>query len=145
MACAAWLLSRLPQVVRQELAALHCQRPWLTRLFAGWCSFWKFVSNLDRRETRRYLQMFYTLMMRPLIAKVLLLPPHMTSRHYRYHREAICKGPIHRTIHNLKTMGLVLKVSESRLVSDHRLHLSGLHVELNSNIEARQQARLTVS
>ena len=36
------------------------------------CSFWKFVSNLDRRETRRYLQMFYTLMMRPLIAKVSL-------------------------------------------------------------------------
>ena len=34
------------------------------------CSFWKFVSKLDRRETRRYLQMFYTLMMRPLIAKV---------------------------------------------------------------------------
>ena len=34
-------------------------------------SFWKFVSKLDRRETRRYLQMFYTLMMRPLIAKVL--------------------------------------------------------------------------
>ena len=33
-------------------------------------SFWKFVSKLDRRETRRYLQMFYTLMMRPLIAKV---------------------------------------------------------------------------
>ena len=39
------------------------------------CSFWKFVSNLDRRETRRYLQMFYTLMMRPLIAKVFLCAP----------------------------------------------------------------------
>ncbi|CAL5226213.1 g9052 [Coccomyxa viridis] len=38
----------------------------LTRVY----SFWKFVSKLDRRETRRYLQMFYTLMMRPLIAKV---------------------------------------------------------------------------
>ena len=34
------------------------------------CSFWRHVSNLERRETRRYLQMFYCLMMRPLIAKV---------------------------------------------------------------------------
>lgn len=33
-------------------------------------SFWRHVSNLERRETRRYLQMFYCLMMRPLIAKV---------------------------------------------------------------------------
>jgi sucrose synthase len=33
-------------------------------------SFWKYVSDLERRETRRYLQMFYILMMRPLIAKV---------------------------------------------------------------------------
>ena len=30
-------------------------------------SFWKFVSNLDRRETRRYLEMLYILKMRPLI------------------------------------------------------------------------------
>ena len=48
--------------------------------FAGWRSFWKFVSNLDRRETRRYLQMFYTLMMRPLIAKVLLRPIPVMSK-----------------------------------------------------------------
>lgn len=34
------------------------------------CSFWKYVSDLERRETKRYLQMFYILMMRPLIAKV---------------------------------------------------------------------------
>ncbi|BDA49039.1 Sucrose synthase 2 [Coccomyxa sp. Obi] len=33
-------------------------------------SFWKYVSDLERRETKRYLQMFYILMMRPLIAKV---------------------------------------------------------------------------
>ena len=32
-------------------------------------SFWKYLANLDRRETRLYLQMFYILMMRPLIAK----------------------------------------------------------------------------
>lgn len=34
------------------------------------CRFWKYVSNLERRETRRYLQMFYVLMMRPLMEKV---------------------------------------------------------------------------
>ncbi|MFH1741258.1 MAG: sucrose synthase [bacterium] len=28
--------------------------------------FWKYVTNLEREETRRYLQMFYTLMFRPL-------------------------------------------------------------------------------
>lgn len=37
---------------------------------AGLRSFWRHVSDLERRETRRYLQMFYCLMMRPLIAKV---------------------------------------------------------------------------
>ena len=57
-------------------------------IFVAWCSFWKFVSKLDRRETRRYLQMFYTLMMRPLIAKVMLLavqrPGTMTIRVSQY-------------------------------------------------------------
>ncbi|KAK9808274.1 hypothetical protein WJX73_006327 [Symbiochloris irregularis] len=33
-------------------------------------SFWKFVSNLDRNEMRRYQEMFYILKLRPLIAKV---------------------------------------------------------------------------
>ena len=33
-------------------------------------SFWKYVSKLERRESRRYLEMFYSLKMRPLIAKV---------------------------------------------------------------------------
>lgn len=28
--------------------------------------FWKYVSNLEREETIRYLQMFYHLMYRPL-------------------------------------------------------------------------------
>ncbi len=32
--------------------------------------FWKFVSNLEREETRRYLQMFYALMFRPLAEKI---------------------------------------------------------------------------
>ena len=28
--------------------------------------FWRHVSNLEREETRRYLQMFYNLQLRPL-------------------------------------------------------------------------------
>lgn len=32
-------------------------------------SFWKYVKKLDRREARRYLEMFYILLLRPLIAK----------------------------------------------------------------------------
>ncbi|KAK8948135.1 hypothetical protein KSP40_PGU004592 [Platanthera guangdongensis] len=28
---------------------------------SGVCGFWKYVSNLDRRETKRYLEMFYAL------------------------------------------------------------------------------------
>jgi sucrose synthase len=35
----------------------------LTRIYG----FWKFVSNLEREETARYLQMFYHLQMRPLM------------------------------------------------------------------------------
>eukprot|EP00878_Enallax_costatus_P037544 GHUV01042415.1.p1 GENE.GHUV01042415.1~~GHUV01042415.1.p1 ORF type:complete len:205 (+),score=62.21 GHUV01042415.1:212-826(+) len=33
-------------------------------------SFWKHVSNLERSETKRYLEMFYCLRLRPLIEKV---------------------------------------------------------------------------
>lgn len=33
-------------------------------------SFWKHVSNLDRSETKRYLEMLYVLRLRPLIEKV---------------------------------------------------------------------------
>ena len=32
--------------------------------------FWKFVTNLERDETRRYLEMFYGLQYRPLAEKV---------------------------------------------------------------------------
>jgi sucrose synthase len=34
----------------------------LTRIYG----FWKFVTDLEREETRRYLEMFYTLQFRPL-------------------------------------------------------------------------------
>ena len=33
--------------------------------------FWRHISSLEREETRRYLQMFYALMYRPLAASVL--------------------------------------------------------------------------
>jgi sucrose synthase len=32
--------------------------------------FWRFVSDLERRENRRYLEMFYHLQYRPLAAQV---------------------------------------------------------------------------
>ncbi len=32
--------------------------------------FWRFVSDLERREARRYLEMFYALQYRPLVAKM---------------------------------------------------------------------------
>jgi sucrose synthase len=32
--------------------------------------FWKYVTNLDRDETRRYLEMFYGLQFRPLAESV---------------------------------------------------------------------------
>jgi sucrose synthase len=32
--------------------------------------FWKFISNIEREETRRYLEMFYFLMYRPLAEQV---------------------------------------------------------------------------
>jgi sucrose synthase len=39
--------------------------------------FWKYVTNLERDETRRYLEMFYGLMFRPLARKLdgVSLPP----------------------------------------------------------------------
>lgn len=37
---------------------------------AGVYGFWKYVSNLDRRETRRYLEMFYALKYRKLASSV---------------------------------------------------------------------------
>jgi sucrose synthase len=35
---------------------------------AGVYSFWKYVSKLERRETRRYLEMFYILKYRDLVS-----------------------------------------------------------------------------
>jgi len=38
----------------------------LTRIYG----FWKHISNIERQETRRYLQMFYGLMYKPMAAKM---------------------------------------------------------------------------
>lgn len=35
---------------------------------AGVYGFWKYVSKLERRETRRYLEMFYILKCRDLVS-----------------------------------------------------------------------------
>lgn len=35
---------------------------------SGVYGFWKYVSNLDRRETKRYLEMFYALKYRNLVS-----------------------------------------------------------------------------
>jgi sucrose synthase len=37
----------------------------------GVYGFWKYVSNLERRETRRYLEMFYALKYRSLVSYLL--------------------------------------------------------------------------
>ncbi len=34
--------------------------------------FWRFVSDLERTETRRYLEMFYALQFRPLVERLAL-------------------------------------------------------------------------
>jgi len=38
--------------------------------------FWRYISSLERDETRRYLEMFYGLMLRPLAKKVLVHHEH---------------------------------------------------------------------
>lgn len=52
---------------------LHCRYTWKIyseRLMtlAGVYGFWKYVSKLERRETRRYLEMFYILKFRELVS-----------------------------------------------------------------------------
>nr|AAC28175.1 T2H3.8 [Arabidopsis thaliana] len=49
---------------------------------AGVYGFWKYVSKLERRETRRYLEMFYILKFRDLVTihKHFLLLPYKISR-----------------------------------------------------------------
>jgi sucrose synthase len=39
---------------------------------SGVYGFWKYVSNLDRRETRRYLEMLYALKYRKMVRAMTL-------------------------------------------------------------------------
>lgn len=39
---------------------------------SGVYGFWKYVSNLDRRETKRYLEMFYALKYRNLVRLIVV-------------------------------------------------------------------------
>jgi len=56
------------RVQRRYTWELYAERMMtLSRIYG----FWKYVTNLERDETRRYLQMFYGLQYRPLAAKLL--------------------------------------------------------------------------
>ena len=58
-----------PSLVRAESATwkLYAKRMMtLARIYG----FWKFVTDLDRSETRRYIQMFYGLQFKPLADKI---------------------------------------------------------------------------
>ena len=80
------LLRRLPHDPRCHLAAFQevqacfaCASEWkiffllsflMVKFFSCFCSFWKYVTTLDRQESRRYLEMLYHTKLRPLIASV---------------------------------------------------------------------------
>jgi len=49
---------------------------------AGVYSFWKYVSKLERRETRRYLEMFYILKFRDLVSHMAFV--HAGLRDYMF-------------------------------------------------------------
>lgn len=44
----------------------------------GVYGFWKYVSNLERRETRRYLEMFYALKYRSLVSYLTVGEQHIS-------------------------------------------------------------------
>jgi sucrose synthase len=53
-----------------RIAARYTWKLYANRLLklARIYGFWKYISNIERQETRRYLEMFYSLMYRPLAA-----------------------------------------------------------------------------
>ena len=66
---------RLPPCLNPSLPAVPVRYTWeiyARRLLdlSSVYSFWKHVSNLERSETKRYLEMLYVLRLRPLIEKV---------------------------------------------------------------------------
>jgi sucrose synthase len=57
----------LQRIEKQYTWRLYAEKMMtLSRIYG----FWKYVSDLDRAETRRYLEMFYALQFRPLADKV---------------------------------------------------------------------------
>lgn len=46
---------------------------------AGVYGFWKYVSKLERRETRRYLEMFYILKFRDLVSIIFMFESYFLS------------------------------------------------------------------
>jgi len=57
----------LKRVASRYTWSLYAQRMMtLSRIYG----FWKYVTNFERAETRRYLEMFYGLQWRPLAATV---------------------------------------------------------------------------
>jgi hypothetical protein len=54
-------------VVRRYTWKIYSER---LMTLAGVYGFWKYVSKLERRETRRYLEMFYILKFRELVCIV---------------------------------------------------------------------------
>ena len=55
----------------ERISARYTWKRYANRLMklARIYGFWKYISNIEREETRRYLEMFYLLMYRPLAAK----------------------------------------------------------------------------
>ncbi|GAB4290667.1 MAG: sucrose synthase [Thiohalomonadaceae bacterium] len=63
------------QISRAAIERVHSRYTWdihAERMLTLSCiyGFWKYVTNLDRDETRRYLEMFYGLQFRPLAARL---------------------------------------------------------------------------
>jgi sucrose synthase len=56
----------------ERIASRYTWRLYADRLMklARIYGFWKYISNIEREETRRYLEMFYFLMYRPLAEKM---------------------------------------------------------------------------
>jgi len=61
----------MDRVEQRYTWALYAERMMtLSRIYG----FWKYVTNLERDETRRYLEMFYSLQFRPLANKLIIEP-----------------------------------------------------------------------
>ena len=61
-------VAAIQRVQRRYTWELYAERMMtLSRIYG----FWKYVTNLERDETRRYLEMFYGLQFRPLAEKLL--------------------------------------------------------------------------